>query len=128
MYQELVDKIKAIYEGGIGLDEAEKLAAEFLYAQLQVSEDLRKADLDSRMRKSGLKAIRAAVYLENVQGKDKKPSDVLLEAIVNTDKIVASEQQSLDEAEVNRNQLETYLSVFREAHIFTRNLARGRFE
>jgi ABC-type metal ion transport system substrate-binding protein len=128
MYEQLKDKIKAIYESGVSLDEAEKLAAEFLHAQLEVSEDLRKADLDARMRKAGLKAIRAAVYLEEVKKSEKKPSDVLLEAIVNSDKIVNDEQTAFDEAEVNRNQLQTYLDVFREAHIYLRGVAKGRFE
>jgi hypothetical protein len=80
------------------------------------------------MRKSGVKAIRAAVYLEGATKGEKKPSDVLLEAVVNTDKIVQDEQNALDAAEVRRNGLENYLSVFREAHIFFRGVAKGRFE
>ncbi len=128
MYEQLKDKIKSIYESGITMDEAERLAAEFLYAQIQVSEDLKKADLDARMRKSGVKAIKAAVYLETATKSEKKPSDVFIEAIVNSDKLVDEEQKSLDRAEVERNQLETYLSVFRESHIYLRGIAKGRFE
>lgn len=126
--RKLEAKIKAAYEAGTTLDQAEKLAAEFLHAQLIVGSELQQADLDARMRKSGVKAIRAAVYLDGATKGDKKPSDVLLEAVINSDKIVQGEQDALDSAEVRRNSLDNYLTVFREAHIFFRGIAKGRFE
>lgn len=128
MCEDLTNDIKKAYEGGCELAEAERLAAKFLHAQIQVGTELQKADLDARMRKTGVKAIRAAVYLDGATKGDKKPSDTLLEAVVNSDKIVQDEQTSLDTAENNRNAFENYLSVFREAHIYFRGIAKGRFE
>jgi hypothetical protein len=133
MCEELTTDIKRTYEEGVTIEEAEKLAAKFLYAQIQVGNQLKATDLDARMRKTGVKAIRAAVYLrcveEGMKGPEKKkPSDVLLEALVNRDELVTGEQVSLDTAEAERDELENFLHVFKEAHIYFRGIAKGRFE
>lgn len=127
MLQDLEEVIIRTYESGTTLDEAERLAARFLSAQMSVSSALRDLDLTARMAKSGVKAVRAAVYLSEVQKADKKPSDVLLAAIVDSDEIVSSEQTRLDTAEVDRDDLERYYNIFREAHIYYRGISKGRF-
>ncbi len=126
--KDLEDIIIATYESGTTLDEAEKLAARFLHAQMQVSTALQEIDLTARMAKSGVKAVRAAVYLSEVQKAEKKPSDVLLGATVDSDELVTSEQNRLDTAEVERDALERYYSIFQNAHIYYRGIAKGRFE
>lgn len=124
-FEELVKDIQRSYEEGVTVEEAERLAGKFLHAQISASEEFRKADLDARMRKSGLKAVKAAVYMTNATKTEKKPSDTYLEAIINMDEIVIAEQKALDEAEVLVDQLRTYLSVFKEAHIHFRSIAKG---
>lgn len=126
--KQLETKIKNSYEQGVTTEEAERLAGEFLYAQLKVSEELKKSDLDSRMKKTGVKSIRAAIYLDIVQKSDKKPTEAGISALIDTDKIVVDEQQGLDTAEVNRDNLERYYSVFQNAHIHFRTVAKGKFE
>lgn len=125
---ELEKNITDAYDSSPTLEEAEKLAAKFLAAQIKVGEELQVVDLDCRMRKTGLKAIKAAVYLKEASKGDKKPSDVMLGAIVDTDKIVGEAQDGFDSAEVFKNKLENYLNVFRDAHIYFRGIAKGRFE
>lgn len=127
-YQELENDIKNAYEQNTSAEEAERLAAKFLLAQLEVGRELAAVDLDSRNKKTGVKAFKAVVYLENVAKNEKKPSDVLLQAIVDSDKLVCQEQAAYDAAEVNRNKLENYLNVFRDAHIYFRGIAKGKFE
>lgn len=122
--KELEDKIRESYESSVTLDQAEKLAAEFLYAQMKVAEILQEVDLDSRMRKSGNKAIRAAVYLAEAGKGDKKPSDVMLNAMVDTSPEVSQSQDAFDHAEADKNFWENYYQIFREAHIFYRGLAK----
>ncbi len=124
----LVDDIKGAYESSPTLEEAEKLAAKFLYAQVQVGNELRNADLDARMKKTGVKAVRAAIYMAAATKGDKKPSDVMLEAQVNMDELVQGEQTAFDTAEVRKDELYNYLHVFKEAHIYFRGIAKGRFE
>lgn len=125
---ELKEEIKKVYGFGVTLEEAEKLAAKFLHAQFEVSEQLKSANLNSRMRKSGIKSIRAAVYLEAATKTEKKPSDTYLDALVNSDKLVSGEQEALDTSEVLHQSLQNYFDIFKEGHIFFRGVAKGRFE
>lgn len=124
----LEKKIIDTYEAGVSLDEAEKLAAEFLHAQISVSSELTKADLDARMKKSGNKAVRSTAYLEIVSAADKKPTEAQISAFIETDKAVAGQQDLLDKAEVALAELERYYDIFTQAHVYYRNLAKGRFE
>ncbi len=126
--KELEKDIQNAYESSPTIEEAEKLAAKFLTAQIRTGQELAAVDLDARMRKTGLKAVKAAMYLETASKGDKKPSDVLIGAVVDSDKVVAETQDGFDRAEVLRNELENYLSVFNDSHIYFRALAKGRFE
>jgi mevalonate kinase len=127
MWETLIEKIKSSYESGITTIEAEKLAGEFLYAQIQVSTQLAKQDLDAKMRKSGVKAVRSAVRSEEVKKHDKKPTESALDDVVNLNEIVQAEQDKLDNAEVSRDELERLYNIFRESHLHFRSIARGSF-
>lgn len=121
-------EIQKAHEFSPTLDEAEKLAALFLGAQIKIGTELSGFDLDARMRKSGVKAIKAAVYLQEATRQEKKPTEAMLTALIDMDKTVAEAQDAFDTAEVFKNKLENWLSVCKDAHIFFRGLARGRFE
>lgn len=124
----LENKIVQSYEQGVTILEAERLAGEFLAAQIRVSEELKTLDLDSRMKKSGVKSIRAAIYLDIVQKSDRKPTEAQITALIDTDKIVMGEQEALDIAEVNRDGLERYYAIFVNAHLHFRNISKGKYE
>lgn len=126
--KKLEAKIVSSYEQGISLEDAEKLAGEFLFAMLAASPELKKADLDSRMRKTGAKAVRAAIYLKEATKTEKKPSDVLLVALVDSNVTAQGEQQDYDKAEATKDELDRYYNIFREAHIYFRGIAKGKFE
>lgn len=126
-FQELTKDIQLAHEEGVTLEQAERLAAKFLHAQIQVSEELLHADLDARMRKTGVKAIKAGVYMEGATAAEKKPSDVMLNASVDLNVIVQKEQDALDKSEVERDELERYYNIFKDAHIFFRGVAKGNF-
>lgn len=124
----LESKIQQSYEQGITLEEAERLAGEFLHAQLIVSTELKKADLDARMKKSGIKAVRASAYLDIVQSNEKKPTETQIASMIDINKLVGQEQDKLDKAEVDRDELERYYDIFNNAHIHFRTVAKGRFD
>lgn len=128
MCKNLENKVKSSYEEGTTVVDAEKLSGEFLRAQMMVSDELKSADLDSRMRKSGVKAIRAAVYKDICSKSEKKPTEGALDHELNSHEIIIGEQESFDKAEVERDNLERYYQIFREAHIYYRGIAKGRFE
>lgn len=127
-YEELEKEIVASYTNILTTDKAEILAGKFLYAQMQVSQDLKQKDLDSRMRKSGLKAVQAAVYLSETQNNIKKPTEAQLQHTINTKPEVNAEQDAFDQAEVERNELERLYNIFTNAHVFYRNVSKGKFE
>ncbi len=129
-YDELKAIIASVYESGITMPEAEKYAALFLQAQLSVSSDLESADLDRRMRKRGLKALKSAVRTEAIRTAEgaRKPTEGVLDDIVNLDELVAKEEASFDEAEVKTEALERLFGIFKDGHIFFRGVARGNFQ
>lgn len=121
-------KIQAAYTEGTTINEAEKLAGEFLFAMMQVSSELKDADLNARMRKTGVKAVKAALYLSEVQKSEKKPTEAMLAAMVDANAVVQDEQNGYDKAEVDSADLERYYNIFREAHIYFRGIAKGKFD
>lgn len=126
--QQLEAKIQSAFETGISLEDAEKLSSEFLYANLMLSSELKKIALDARMRKAGVKSIRAAIYLDIVQKSDKKPTEAQITAMIDTDPLVTGEQSSYDDAEVNAEHLERIYRTFENAHILYRKISGGRME
>ncbi len=127
MFKHLEEKIKAAYESGVTMEEAERLAGEFLSAQITVAEHLRNKDLDARMRKTGLKALKAAVYLDEVKKNEKKPTEAALTAVIDSSDLVVGEQGAFDEAEVDRDQFQNYLNIFNQAHHYFRAISKGSF-
>jgi|SRR5271165_6123971 len=119
-FSQLEEKIKNAYESTVTISEAETLAAQFLHALIQVNKALDIVDLDRRMRKTGVKAVRAAVLLENVKAADKKPADSILDALVDVNKVVQSEQDAQDKAETKTQTLNNYFKIFTEAHTYFR--------
>lgn len=128
MCNKLKAKIESAYTEGVTVLEAERLAAEFLHAQMAVSEELKNADLSSRMRKSGVKGVKAALYLNEVQKADKKPTEAQLTALIDSNEVVQGEQDAYDKAEVDSAELDRLYNIFREAHIYFRGVAKGKFE
>ena len=118
-------KITTSVNEGIEVSKAENLAGEFLIAQMVTSTELKKADLDSRMRKTGLKAVKAAVYMSEATKGEKKPSDVMLQALVDLSDAVTEEQNALDAAEVERDDLERHYNIFQQAHVHFRQISKG---
>lgn len=130
-FKQLCDELQSIfqtsYEEGTTLEQAERLAARFNDALMDVSKELARVDLDSRTRKQGVKAIRATLYLDAASKGDKKPTEAMLNAILDSNDIIAGEQERLDKAEVETAELKRYYDIFTNAHIYYRGVAKGNF-
>ena len=124
---ELESIIEASYSEGVTTEQAERLAARFLYAQMMVSKELTNADLTARMRKTGVKSLRAVLYKEEATKGDKKPTEAMLASIIDSNDLIQGEQNSYDESEVTKSELERYYDIFGNAHIYYRSLAKGTF-
>ena len=121
----LEDKIREAYESSITMAEAEKLAGEFLGAQMVIARELQSASLNSRMRKQGVKALKATLYLSAVKASDKKPTEATLTATIDSSPLVESEQKAFDAAEVEAEALENYLRIFEQAHHYFKQLSKS---
>ncbi len=124
---ELMREIQDSYESGVTLDKAEKLAAKFLTAMLAASTELKNKDRDVKMRKAGLKAVKARAFLDTLRG-ETKLTEAGRVATVDTNELVNAEQDAFDSVEVDRDDLERVYNTFKEAHIHYRGISRGRFE
>lgn len=127
-YKKLEQKIITSYTEGVSLQDAEKLAAEFLSAQIAVSEELKKSAIMARLLKAQVKSTRAEVLLAEVAKVDKKPSDSMLQALVDVNGSVNTIQTDFDTAEEEANELERTYNIFRDAHIYYRGISRAKFE
>jgi hypothetical protein len=124
--EQLESLIQDSYRNGVTMSQAEMLAGRFLEAQLLVSRELTASDLDSRMRRSGVKAIRAAIYLEE-RSKPEKVTEGTLTAIIDSNPDVRAEQDQLDKVESERDELKRLLDVFSNSHIHYRTISKGGF-
>lgn len=127
-YKNLEKKIIESYTEGVTLDAAEKLAGEFLEAQIRISEELTKLDLSARVHKAANRQNRAEVFVKEATKGDKKPSDTLLNALVESDEIVKSSQAEQDFAEAERDEIDRLFSIFKDAHLHFRAIAKGKFD
>lgn len=118
-------QVESAYESGVTVEDAERFAAKCLGAQITIAEALAVADLDSRMKKNGVKAVKAAIWHRAATDGDKKPSDKMLDAIVDMDKIVQDEQRSFDIADSHKDSLKVLLDIFKDGHIYFRNIGRN---
>lgn len=125
--EQLETAIQQAYESAVTIEEAEKLAAKFLHGQLQVSQALRGQDLDARMKKAGLKAVKAAVYMNEVGKSEKKPTEAMLTSLIDSNELVNGAQSDLDTAEVDRDYLKACYDIFNNAHIHFRGVSKGAF-
>jgi hypothetical protein len=123
--KDLEETIKAAYEERVTTEQAEELAAKFLHAMMVVSSELRLVDLDARMKKQNVKAIRGAIYLDIISKSDKKPTEAGIAAMLDTNELVQNEQKAYDQAEVLAEEVERTYNVCKESHIFFRTLAKG---
>lgn len=124
---ELEKTVTDAYENGVSLEDAERLAAKMLSAQMTIARELEAVDLDSRMRKNGVKAIKAAVYMEEINKYDKKPAEGLLEHAINQNKLVNTEQDAYETLDARKSALTIYLGIFKESHIYFRSIMKGTF-
>jgi SHS2 domain-containing protein len=130
IYDELRAEIKRVSAEGVSIEDAERLAAKFLDALLELGGfdgRIRHADLDVRMKKNGYKTLRAKVYLQTVQGQEKKPTESAIEAAIATNTEVSKQQDLYEKAETDAEALHRIYDVFRDCHIYFRGVAKGNF-
>ncbi len=128
MYETIKSEIMRAYEEGVSMPEAEKLAALTLAARIEISEEIKAADLDAKMRKQGVKAVRGGFYLKIIKREEKKPTEAMIAAEIETYEEVNAEEAQLSVAEVESARLKSMLDLFKDAHLYFRQICKGTFE
>lgn len=126
--QELKQSIERAYAEGVTMQEAERLAAKTLSVRMMLADSIQVADLDARMRRHGVKAVRASAYMEELSKHEKKPAEGFLENAVNLNPDVAQEEREYATVDTEKDRFFTYLGIMADAHIFFRNVAKGSYE
>jgi hypothetical protein len=126
--QELKTIIENAYNEGVTIQDAERLAAKTLVVRIDLSQELKVVDLDSRMKKHGVKVTRADAYMEEIKKHDKKPVESFLEAAVTMNGNVIEAEHDYAKADVHREMIHNYLDIFKDAHIYFRGIAKGTYE
>lgn len=127
-YESLISDIQHAAEEGVTMEEAEKIAAKALFVMNSLGEMRANSDRERRMRKKGLKAICSTVRLEEIQKHEKKPTEGALDDAVNLHKDAQHNQDLYDDSEVTLNEMDYKFDIAKEAHIYFRGVAKGRFE
>lgn len=125
---ELKSIIEKAYTEGVTVMESERLAALTLSTRLELADMIKVKDLDARMKKNGVKVVRANAYMNEITEHEKKPSEGYLDHAINQDPLVRAEEKQYAEAEVECDRLTTYNDVFKDAHIYFRSIAKGNYE
>lgn len=127
-YQQLIKEVDAVNDQGITIDHAERVAGLALSTMNELSEQLAVTDKARRMRKAGLKAIRAITRQEEIKKHDKKPTESQLDDVLTLNGMVQKEEDGFDEAEVETELLERQFGISKESHLYFRSISKGRFE
>lgn len=127
-YAGLKEDVLRIYEESISITEAERLSAKFLHAQMEISEEIKRKDLDARMKKAGLETMESKVLLDEIAKHDKKPSDSVLSAVVATNEQVNASKNAMFEAQTETEALKRLYEIFKDGHIFARGIAKGSYD
>jgi hypothetical protein len=127
IFDDLKESVTAAYNCGTTMEEAEKLAGRCLGAQLDIAKALSSTDLDTRMKKNGMKAAKAQAYMTEVGKYDKKPSDTLIENAVALDSMANKAVDLYETADAKKEELTLYFGIFKDAHIYFRTIAKGTF-
>lgn len=127
-YNQLIKEVEAVADQGITLDHAERVAGLALSTMNQLSEQLLITERNRRMRKAGLKAIKAATRQEEIKKHDRKPTESQLDDVLALNALVQQEEDGFDDAEVETELLERQFGIAKECHLYFRSVSRGRFE
>ena len=124
-YKQLVDQIGKAANETVTIEDAERIAGFSLFVMNSLSEQLKTLDIERRMRKSGLKAIKSATRITETKKHDKKPTEGALDDAVNTNELVISEEQAFDDAEVETEETKRQYDIAAESHLYFRSLMKG---
>lgn len=126
-YYKVLVQLDSLSAGTFDEDESSNMAALCLLAQASLLADLAAADLRSRALKRDIDFAKAKAFADLKQnpGDGKKPTDVLVQNLVNKDEDVRRISNEQNLAERDYKQLSNIHSLLKEAHLTFRSIKKG---
>ena len=125
-YQKVLEQLDSLASGTFDEDEAPNMAALCLIAQASLLADLASADLRSRALKRDIDFAKAKAFADIKQNSDgKKPTDALVQNLVNKDEDVRRISFEQNYAERDYKQLSNIHALLKEAHLTFRSIKKG---
>lgn len=122
---ELETKMRIFYDTDFSISECEKLSSLACVLMMEIASELKRLDLDSRNRKTLLKAQRGSEYIDLLKTQDKKPTEAYLEHSLNISKEIINQQNQIDDLESEKLYYERMISTCEHAHVFFRGVAKN---
>jgi hypothetical protein len=125
-YHAVLLQLDSLASGTFDEDEAPNMAAMCLIAQASLLADLAAADLRSRALKRDIDFAKAKAFADIKQTPaDKKPTDALVQNLVNKDEEVRRISNEQNIAERDYKQLSNIHALLKEAHLTFRSIKKG---
>lgn len=126
-YNRVLQQLDSLANGTFDEEEAPNMAALCLLTQAALLSDLAAADLRSRALRRDIDFEKARVGVESKQNPPdgKKPSDALVQNIVNQDQEVRRISNEQNIAERDYKHLSNIHALLKEAHLTFRSIKKG---
>jgi hypothetical protein len=124
LIEQLQKRVSEVYENGTTVSQSEEITHELADAEFKLVTMITPLDLDARMRRHGVKQIRAAVYLDIIKNSEKKPTEAQIAAMVDSDSLVSDAQKGYDGAEAALAEAERLLDAVHNSQVVFRTLMK----
>lgn len=126
-YHKVLEQLDSLSSGTFDEDDAPAMAAMCLIAQASLLADLASADLRSRALKRDIDFAKAKAFADLKQNPPdgKKPTDALVQNLVNKDEEVRRISLEQNYAERDYKQLSNIHALLKEAHLTFRSIRKG---
>lgn len=126
-YHTVLLQLDSLASGTFDEDEAPNMAAMCLLAQASLLSDLAASDLRSRALKRDIDFAKAKAFADIKQNPadGKKPTDALVQNLVNQDEDVRRISNEQNIAERDYKQLSNIHALLKEAHLTFRSIRKG---
>lgn len=125
---DLNNELRAVYEDKYEQDRAERTAAGFLSAQMDLAYFISSAELHSKQMKSELEFVSADAYFQLKSKATGKVTEASLQQELHKHPDVVKARENLNKAESEIKKWNLLFSSLKEGHIFFRGIGKGKNE
>lgn len=126
MIQDIAKELREAHSFKYDVEKAERTAAQCLEAQRLLAEFLSEAEIFSKERKLEVERLSGEKWFYHKANYEGKTTEATLEALVAKDEDVVAAKKEQYKSEADYRKWLNLLNVLKEAHLYYRNLSRGK--